>query len=116
MPQTPWRVSFPVVVDPASRIEHLALIAVHIPDARGPHVLPTMCKVLGFDRKGQHRQFTISIAAYRHAELTALKKMIEVDNIEAPKGMVVDATGRVMKSEPEAAPLSSRNDTATKVE
>jgi len=110
---TPWRVNFPVITDPATRKECLALMAIHIPDARGPAFPSTMCNVLGFTRDGQHLKFTIPIETYMRAQLAPVH-LLEVDNIQGPKGSIVDPTGRAI-SDPIGGSIPHRHDHATKL-
>lgn len=61
-----------------------------------------MCKVLGVDRNGEHRQFTIPIRQYRMAEMHLMANFVEIPETMAPRGSVVDRDGRVMNSDPES--------------
>lgn len=88
----PWRVSFPVVTDPWSKVEHIVYLFRHIADARGPNVLPTMGYVIGLGRDNVARKFIIPIREYYEAEKRALVHMHEMDNIQAPKGTIKDET------------------------
>ena len=97
----PWRVSFPVVTDPWSRVEHLVYLCRHIPDARGPAYPPTMGYAIGLGTDGVVRKFTIPLDVYYMAEKTSLVHMLEVDNMRAKSGSVVDTTGIALGTEPE---------------
>lgn len=93
-----WRVSYPVVIDPVTGLEHLAVVKVDIPDARGPYVLPTMCYVIGPDRSGVWRKFTIPILDHTRASHVP-KHFIECDTIQAPSGELVDPIGNPLNPE-----------------
>lgn len=94
MADEPWRISFPVCIEPVEKVPYLILWQKPIPDAR-QHVAPTMCHVVGMNKRGQHCKFTVSIAEYNRA-LLATKHFIEADNIRAPAGGLVDPTGKVL--------------------
>jgi hypothetical protein len=97
MADEPWRANFPVCTDPVSKLQHLIIWQKPIEDARAElGVLPTMCHVVGMDRKGQHRKFTISVAEYRTALLSP-KHMIEANTIRGPSGVLVDHTGEALR-------------------
>ena len=96
MADEPWRINFPVCVDPASKVPHLIIWQKPIADALAElGVLPTMCHVVGMDRKGNHLKFTVSIAEYERAK-RAPRHFIECDTIRAPAGGLVDPTGKVL--------------------
>jgi hypothetical protein len=97
----PWRVSFPVLVDPWSKVEHIVYLCRHIPDARGPQYPPTMGYAIGMGRDGVVRKFTIPLDEYYKAEKLSLVHMLQVDNIQAKSGSIVDATGIALGKEPE---------------
>lgn len=94
MADEPWRINFPVCSDPVDKVPHLIIWQKPIEDAR-PHVAPTMCHVVGMDRRGQHRKFTVSLAEYNRA-LTAPVHFVQADNVRGPSGGLVDPSGKVL--------------------
>jgi hypothetical protein len=94
MADEPWRVNFPVCTDPVDKVQHIIIWHKPIENAI-PWQPPTMCYVVGMDRKGQHRKFTVSLEEYSRACLTPVH-FIEADNIRGPSGGLVDPTGKVL--------------------
>jgi hypothetical protein len=90
--RAPWRINFPILVEPWSREECLILQKEAIKDVR-PGVLPSRCWVTGFTRAGRHCRFIVPIEDYDRA-CRAPAHLVQVDNLQAPAGQLVDPTGR----------------------
>lgn len=71
----PWRVNFPVIIDPARKEEHLVFWMKPIEDARPDH-LPTYCDVVGMARNETHWKFTVPLTVWERS-LMAPRHFIE---------------------------------------
>jgi hypothetical protein len=91
--QDPRRINFPVLREPWTGEDCLIIYKRDIPDARGPSVSPSRCYVVGFSRSGAHYKFTALVADYERAAL-APAHFIQVDQLEAPAGCLVDPAGQ----------------------
>jgi hypothetical protein len=91
----PRRISFPVLVDPASGLECLILFSRAILDARGPAFSPSQVYVIGWGPDGQHHKFSVPVAVYELAAKDEnMAHFIELDTIRAPPAILVDQAGQ----------------------
>jgi hypothetical protein len=93
----PRRISFPKVVDPATRQECLVIFAKPILDARGPSYSPSQVYCLGFAPDGNHYGFSVPCAVYEAAAREPAH-FIELDTIRAPSAVIVDPAGQPFTS------------------
>ncbi len=62
----PWRVNFPIIVDPARKEDHLVFWMKPIEDARPDH-LPSYCDVVGMARNETFWKFTVSLTVWERS-------------------------------------------------
>lgn len=108
----PWRVNFPVLIEPASREEHLAYLVKWIEDVR-PGVAPTRGWAIGMTRAGVLRKFTVYLHDYERAARAPIH-LVQVDGVRTPAGALVDPTGKVL-SEDITGGIRHPHDHATKL-
>jgi len=88
----PWKIAFPVLVDPWSKEEALILRREVIADAR-TGVPPTMCEVTGRTRAGRMVRFVVPIRDFDRAALAPVY-LAQVETLRSPTGVLFDPKGQ----------------------
>ena len=85
-----WQPSFPVLVDPESREEHI----VYKRDIMTMD--PSFCRVSGMAKSGTLRAFVVLSHDYDLAMERGRKQFVEAHGITSPSAILVDPTGRAL--------------------